>query len=110
MVGQKLGVEQAVSAGLESRAEMHQRALRGVARAVKHALAEERATQVDAVKTTDERRAVIDLDRVAVADLEQAAIERADLGVDPGAGAARPRRRAAVDDRIEVAIAGDRER
>ena len=75
MVGHELGVEQAEAAGLQPRDEMHERDLGGVARAVEHALAEEGAAEADAVEPADQRVAVVDLDRVAMADVEQVAIE-----------------------------------
>src|SRR5437870_5079351 len=46
---------------------------------------------------------------MAVADAVQAEIEIADAAVDPGAGAALLRLGAAVDHRLEIAIAHDRE-
>ena len=104
MVGDELGVEQPVMAGLEPRHQMHERDLRSVARAVEHALAEKGAAETDAIEAADQLLAVIDLDGVAVAALVELAIEIADAGVDPGARASRLRLRAAVDDGIEIAI------
>ena len=97
MVGDELGVEQLEAAGLEARHQMHQRDLRGVARAVEHALAEEGAAERDAVKPADQLALEIDLDAVAVPALVQLAIEAADALVDPGA---RPARRGSAQPSI----------
>ena len=72
MIGDELRVEQAIAAGLEPRDQMHQRDLGGIARAVKHAFAEERAAERHAVKPADQLVAVIDLDGVAMAALDTA--------------------------------------
>src|SRR2546423_15603035 len=88
---------------------MHQRDLGRIARAVEHALAEERAAEAHAIKPADERIAVIDLDGVAMAQFEQAAIEPADRAVDPSARALRAGLGAALDDGIEIAVARDGE-
>src|SRR5947207_12206193 len=88
---------------------MHQRDLRGMARAVKHALTEEGAAEAHAIKPADQHVAVIALDGVTVSDLKQPLIEPADRRVDPGARALRARFGAAVDDGGEVAVAGDRQ-
>ena len=78
MVGDELRVEQPEAAGPQPRHQMHQRDLGGVARAMEHALAEERAAERDAVEPADQRIAVIDLDGVAMAVLEELAVEPAD--------------------------------
>ena len=83
---------------------MHERDLRGVARAVEHALAEEGAAERDAVESADELVAVIDLDGVAMAALEQCAVDAADARIDPGAGAVLLGFGAALDHRVEVAV------
>src|SRR5437899_5616437 len=101
VVGHELRVEQLETAGPEARDEMHQRDLRGVARAVEHALAEESAAERDAVETADERVAVIDLDAVAMAAVVELAIEHADARVDPGARTPGLRFRAAVEHGVE---------
>ena len=110
MIGDILRVEQPVAAGDEARHQMHQRDLGSVARAVEHALAEEGAAERDAVEPADQRSAVIDLDGMAMAVLEQAAVDLADAGIDPGAGAVGLGLGAAVDHRVEIAIHPDRER
>ncbi len=105
VIGEELRVEQLDSRRPQPRDEMHQRDLRGIARAMEHALAEERAPEAHAVKPADQRVAVIDLDGVAMADVEQPAIELADRRVDPGARALRAGLRAAVDHGGEIAVA-----
>src|SRR5690606_37663028 len=105
----ELGVEQRIAAGLEPRDEMDEGDLRGVAGAVEHALAEERAGERHAIQPADQRVSVIDLDGVAMSDVEQLAVERADARIDPGAVAAACDLRAAVDHRVEVAIDMDGE-
>ena len=108
MIGDELRVEQPVAAGLEPRHQMHERDLGSVARAMEHALAEERAAEADAVEAADQFVVLIDLDAVAMAEVVELAIERADARVDPGAGAAGLRLGAAVEHGIEVAVDRDR--
>ena len=84
MLGRELRVEQPETAGPEAREQMHERDLRGVAGAMKHALAEEGAAQAHPVETADQRLALIGLDRMGMAGGEQFAIEPHDLVVDPG--------------------------
>src|SRR6185437_4352473 len=79
------------------------------ARAMEHALAEESAAEAHAVEPADERVPVIGLHRVAVPDAIEAEIEVADTPVDPGASASGLGLGAAVDHRLEVAVAHDRE-
>ena len=76
---------------------------------MKHALAEEGAAQADAIEPADEVVILPDLDAVGVSEFVQPDIEIADALVDPGVVAARLRRRAAGDDRLERAVDGDRE-
>src|ERR1700722_3378060 len=76
---------------------------------MKHALAEERPAEADAVEAADQRLAVINLDAMAVAALVELAIEIANTDVDPGSAAARHRFGAAVDDCVEIAIGDHRE-
>ena len=89
---------------------MHEGNLRRIAYAVEHALAEERAAQAHAVETADERRTVIDLDGVAMPAFVELSIDRADAGIDPGAPAARHRRRTGIDHGVEVDVAHHAER
>src|ERR1700675_461232 len=87
MLGDELRVEQPVMAGLQPRHQMHQRNLGSVAGAVKHAFAEKRASETDAVKPADQFPAVIDLDRMTVAALVEFSIQVMNAGVDPGPAA-----------------------
>src|SRR6202045_1148118 len=103
VLGDELRVEQAVMTGLQPRHQMHQRNLGSVAGAVKHALAEKRASETDAVKAADQVLAVIDLNRMTVAALVEFAVQVVNAGVDPGSAASRHRLRAAVDNGGEIA-------
>src|ERR1700680_1529782 len=91
-------------AGFEPRHQMHQRYLGRVAGAVKHALAEKRASEADTVKAADQLPAVIDLDGMTIAALVEFSIQVTNAGVDPGPAASRHRLRAAVDDGVEIAV------
>ena len=71
MVGHELSVEQREAAGAKPCDQMHQRHLRGVARAMEHTLAEERAAEAYAVEPADEFAVFIGLDAVAMADAEE---------------------------------------
>src|ERR1700730_967551 len=88
---------------------MHQRDFRGIAGVMKHALAEEGATEADAIEPAGEIVAVPRLDAVAMPDLMQAGVEVADAAVDPGVVAAGRGRRAAVDHGLEGGVDGDAE-
>ena len=68
MLGDILGVEQFETARDQPRHQMHQRHLGGVAGAMKHALAEKRAAEADAVQAADQVVILPDLDAVAVPD------------------------------------------
>src|SRR6185369_13809460 len=106
MISDVLRVEQLETAMDESRDQVHQRDLRGIARGVKHALAEEGAPQAHAVEPADEVVALPGLDAVAMAELEQAAIEVADALVDPGVLAPGLRRGAAGNRGLERGVDG----
>ena len=71
---------------------------------MEHALAEERAAEAHAVEPADQLAVLVGLDAVAMADVVELAIERADARVDPGAGAAGLRLGAAVEHALEVAV------
>src|SRR4051794_29512869 len=103
----ELGVEQHETARDQARHKMYQRHLRGVATAMEHALAEERAAQAHPVKPAGELVAIPCLHAVAVSDAMQADIEVANAAVDPGVVAPRARRGAAVDHRLEGGVDGD---
>src|SRR6202012_640456 len=87
----------------------HQRHLGGVASAVKHALAEKGAAEIDAIEPTDEIVVLPDFDAVAMAKRMQPAVEVADAPVDPGVLAALLRRGAAGDHGLERTVDRDRE-
>jgi len=80
----ELGVEQGESPILQSRDEIDESDLARVAGSGEHALAEKGAAEMHAVKPTDKRAVLPDLDRVAMAEREQLAIEAPDAPVDPG--------------------------
>ncbi len=84
MLGGKLRVEQPEPAGAKAREQMHERRLRGVARAMEHAFAEEGAAQAHPIKAADQGLALVGLDRMGMAGCEQFTIEPHDLAVDPG--------------------------
>src|SRR5580698_11404728 len=83
---------------------MHERHLRGVADAMKHAFAEEGPAETDAIKTADQIVVLPDLDAVGVAYSMQPDIEIADPLIDPGIVAARLRRGAAGDDGLKARL------
>jgi hypothetical protein len=87
---------------------VHERDLRGVARAMEHALAEEGAAERYAVQPANKMIAVVYLYRVAVAAIEQRPVYAADADIDPRAGAVLLGFGAAFDDRVEVAVNIDR--
>src|SRR3954447_25581358 len=77
---------------------------------MEHALAEERAAEIHAIKPASEIVAVPGFHAVAMPDVVQAGVEIADAAVDPGVAAAGMRRGAAVDHRLERGISGDAKR
>src|SRR6476619_1221537 len=104
MLGDILRVEQLEPAIDQPRHQMHERDLRGIARGVEHAFAEESAPQAHAIEAADEIIALPGLDAVAMAELVQAAIEVADALVDPGVLAPDLWRGAAGDRRLEGGV------
>src|SRR5438067_9544179 len=88
MVGHVLGIEQPEAARTQPRDQVHQRDLGGIAHAMEHALAKERAPERDAVESSDQLIALISLEAVTMAALVEFSVEHADAGVDPGARAA----------------------
>ena len=109
MIGDELGVEQQEAAGTQPRHQMHQRHLRGVARAVEHALAEECPAQAHAVEAPGQDAVLVGFDAVAMPNVIELLIERADARVDPGARPARLRLGAAIEHALEVAVDRDAE-
>ena len=69
MLGDELGVEQAVMSSLEPGHQVDERDLRGITGAVEHALAEKGAPEANPVEAADQFVAVVNLDGVAVAAL-----------------------------------------
>ena len=104
MLGHVLGVEQFEASGDQPRHQMHQRHLRGVAGPVEHALAEEGASQADAIEAADKVIVLPDLDAVSVTEFMQSDVKIADPLVDPGVVAAGLGRCAAGDHGLEGGI------
>src|SRR5665213_4247077 len=91
-------------AGAQSRNQVHQRNLGGVARALKHAFTEEGSPKRNTIQTANQIVAVINLDGMAMAEVKQATIDFADARVNPGAGAPVCWLSAAIDDGVEIAV------
>jgi hypothetical protein len=85
MPGDELGVEQGEAAIFEPGDEIDESNLARVAGSGEHALAEKRAAEMHAVKPARQRAVLPHLDRMAMAEREQLAIEASDAPVDPGA-------------------------
>jgi hypothetical protein len=66
----ELGVEQDEAAISQSRHEIDERDLARITRLREHALAEEGATEMDAVESADKPSLLPDLDRMAMAERE----------------------------------------
>jgi hypothetical protein len=80
----ELRVEQREAAIFQARDEIDEGDLAGVARLGEHALAKERAAEMHAVKAAGQSAVLPDLDRMAVPQREQFAVEAPDAAVDPG--------------------------
>src|SRR5580693_4497040 len=109
MFGHILGVEQFEAARDQPRYQMNQRHLRGVAGAMKHALAKEGAAEADPVQSADQFVMVPDFNAVGMPELVQPDIEVANPRVDPGVVAAGLRRGAAGYHGLEGGVDGDGE-
>src|SRR5260370_7026097 len=109
MLGYILRVEQFEAARDQPRHQVHQRHLRGIAGAMKHALAEEGAAEADAVKSADQVVILPDLDAMSMSEFVQPDVEVADALVDPGVLAAGLWRGAAGDDGLEGGVDGNAE-
>src|SRR6185369_741553 len=109
MLGDELGVEQAVIALAQPRDQMHQGDLAGIGRGREHALAEEGAAQRNAVEPADQLAVVPGLDAVDMAHAEELAAEIEDGLVDPGPPPAGRWCCASLDHLFEAGVAGDRE-
>ena len=75
MTGDELGVEQGEATVSQSRHQIDQRDLARIAGAREHALAEKRAAEMHAVQPAGERAVLPHLDRMAMAEREQLAVE-----------------------------------
>jgi len=104
MVGEKLRVEQFEAAEPEPPDQVDERDFRRVALEVKHALAEKRAAERNAVEAAHEFSVAPGFDGVAMAAAEKFAVEPPDALVDPGLAPAGRGGGASVDDRVEVAV------
>src|SRR5258705_9196223 len=109
VLGHILRVEQFEAARDQPRHQVHQRHFRGVAGAMKHALAEEGAAEADTIEAADKVVIVPDLDAMVMPESGQPDVEVSDALVDPGVLAAGRRRGAAGDDRFEGGGDGDGE-
>src|SRR5262249_35219931 len=89
VIGDELRIEQLETAGPQPRGKVDERDLGCIARAVKHALAEERATKRDAVEPADQCAALVHFETVTMATLVELAVEDADAAVNPGARPSR---------------------
>lgn len=103
MVGHELAIEQREIADLETRDEPGERDLGSIAGAAEHALAEERAAELDAVKPANELARAPDLDGMSMTRAVQREHRAFELRVDPGLLAVG----AGPDHCPEVAVAGD---
>src|SRR5579864_7990384 len=108
MLGDILRVEQFEPAHDQARHQMHKRYLGRIADAVKHALAEKRPAQIDAVESTGQIVILPDLDTVRVSELVQADVKVSNPFVDPGVVASFLWRSATGDDRFESLVDRDR--
>src|SRR5262249_34702025 len=107
--GHELGVKQLEATEFEPGNQIDERDLARVARLGEHALAKKRTAEMDAVEATDQLVALPDLDRMTMSKREEIGIKAANTAVDPGASPAGTRRRATLDDRIEIVVDSDLE-
>src|SRR3984893_600397 len=103
----ELRVEQAEPAFRQTRDEMRQGDFRGAGLAVKHAFAEKRRAEVDAVEPANKRAIRPALHGVAPAGIEELAIEQPNPAIDPCLFASSMGGGASVDHGIEIAIDSD---
>src|SRR5918995_1385060 len=89
---------------------MGERHFRGVALAVEHALAKEGRPQCDPIQAADKAAVPPDLDGVAMAEIEEVAVEASDAGVDPRLVAVAARLGTAGNDGVEIPVDADLER
>src|SRR3984893_2767353 len=105
----ELRVEQAEPALRQTRDEMRQGDFRGAGLAVKHAFAEKRRAEVDAVEPANKRAIRPALHGVDPAGIEELAIEQSNPAIDPCLFASSMGDGASVDHGIEIAIDSDLE-
>jgi len=94
VVGLELAIEQGEAADLQPRDQPRQRDLGGIGGAAHHALAEEGATERQAIEPADQPIAVPAFDRMRMAHRVEAAESRFDRMVDPRFRPVRRARRA----------------
>jgi hypothetical protein len=100
----ELRVEQREASIFEPCHEIDERDLARIADAAEHALAEKCAAEMHAVKPARDLSVFPDLDRMAMTEREQIAIETSDPAVDPGAAPPRAGRRATFDHGLEIGV------
>jgi len=83
VAGEKLRIQKYVCAGLHARYEVDQRHLAGISLARKHALAEERAAEADAVEAAGQSALAPALHGVRMTRRVQRGVEPNDLVIDP---------------------------
>ena len=83
MTGDELRVEQGEPPISQSRHQIDKSDLARVARARKHAFAEKGPAEMHTVQSAGERAVLPHLDRVAMAEREQFAVEASDTSIDP---------------------------
>src|SRR5690606_31586446 len=104
VIGYELRIEQREAACNQPGDQMYERDFRSIALDREHALTEEGSAQRQAVQPSDQPVIPPYADGVAVAQLEEFPVERADAGIDPRRPPTRPRSRAAVDNGFEFII------
>src|SRR5690349_12620927 len=107
MRGHELGIQKREPAPAQARHQMHQGDLRGIPFRVEHALAEEGPVEPHTIATTDEAAVPVDLHPVAVARIEEFAVEFANAPADPGLLPIHSGSGAAGDDPVEIPIDPD---
>jgi hypothetical protein len=108
MGGQELAVEQGEALGLERCNQMDQCDLGGIARAGKHALAEECRSKPHSIKAAYQgSRLIANFQTVGMAAPVQGRIQRLDRLVDPGVKTSRRCRRTSCQHSLEIGVGGN---
>jgi len=89
MRGQELGIKQLKPSGLQSMDQKGQGGFGGVGGPRKHALAEKRRANHNAINPANQLVAVPDFNRMRMTQGVQVAVGRRDFGIDPRFGAVR---------------------